>query len=314
MVKKGISGNDSPLTTKLLAQIYLIAAMMVLAWITFVAVAVFKHDLLVTDPGPSDGKREAYLWLALAMDAAGPLLIWRVRRRFKRLASAGVRGIATIVKISSASNHGLRPVTYSFQAGALTYTVKRDTPEVLLRPFLQSHQVPVIYDPANPKSCELIFSDKPVPAREPASSPPASVRRSIFSRGLPKPLLFLAALGSWFLAAVVVRALGADAQSYSATILVIGMLVTVAVELGWMLIGDWVIGRPDALIVRTRLWEWVALFGLLIALPVTIIWTRSDQAAAVEAQRKHDEEDRQNAEMMKAATVHFPATTSPTAP
>ncbi len=304
-------GTSAELKRKLLGKVYGIAAMMALSWVPLIAVTAFHHDLLGTDPQPSEGKAQAYFWLGLVVTVAGPVLIWLAIAKIRKLSSTGVRTIATIVKISAASNHDIRPVTYSFQVGPLTYKVKRDTPEVLLRRVMGTKQVPVIYDPANPNSCEILFPKGAIATESVGRMSNLQKWQGVFVGPLAKGLLILAFWGVFILTAVVMRGMGVDVAAYSVTLLTVSMLAVVIVHMAGVLIGDRILGRPDALFVRTRLWWWIALVALLIAVPASIVWVQHDQAADADAKLKHDQEDLENARMMNPNLGNVPSGSKP---
>jgi hypothetical protein len=237
-MQKGNPGNQAALKTKLLGKLYMVGSIMLLAWVPLAAVTVFHHDFLGIDSKPSDSKTQAYLWLAIVVNAAGPFLMWGIHRRMKTLASTGVRTIATIVKVSAVSSNDIRPVTYSFQVGPLTYTVKRDTPEILLKGITKTRQVPVIYDPANPNSCELLFPNHPETFARPETSERQSIWHKLLAKSIPKSLLLLVATGALLLAAAITKALGAEVGAYGAMIVVIALLAAVCADIGWTILGD----------------------------------------------------------------------------
>lgn len=120
-------------------------------WLLYLLRAGFDVDL-ISHSGQQD-KVPTATYLGLAIAATVICFIWAtvLVRKQRDLASRGRSTTGTVTSTSALQKRGFSPTTISFEVDGKPYKVRKD----LRRTYVVGQTVQIVYDPDNPKSCEI---------------------------------------------------------------------------------------------------------------------------------------------------------------
>jgi hypothetical protein len=148
------------LKKQLRASIFLASLLIVAAWAVYLTAELFRFDLVKREHISDDAQQNAYLYLAIVLTVLSAIFAWIATRKNIDLVKRGVWIHGNIEKISSLGKGGTRPVTFAYQVGGVEFKKKKDVPKLFNSQYIADTRVWVIYDPQNPKRCEVLL--KPI--------------------------------------------------------------------------------------------------------------------------------------------------------
>ena len=143
------------------------AASLLLVWTAYVLLVGFDVDLVKTLGDKDKGTNPALLlWVAVVWTPIMLLYVWWRSRQLHRLRAGGAEADGWITAIGPKAE-GQKMVVVRYDVGGVEYTTKAD----ILEDFPEDQPVSVVYDPADPRRCEVIAVEWPQEPAKPSSDP-----------------------------------------------------------------------------------------------------------------------------------------------
>jgi hypothetical protein len=152
--------------------------MVAFAWALYLLKVLFNIDIVaMTHPEQNDPRSHfdsapIYLGIAIAMTIIAPAWGMTKARKARELAGRGKRTQGTITALGMLGHHGMVPATISFTLDGKLFKIKRD---ILKKDRSVGDIADVLYDPRNPRRCEISFGISKMLDSIPQDNPPSGL-------------------------------------------------------------------------------------------------------------------------------------------